>query len=47
MIDNINLAINGSTECWVAKFLDAMVVIGAVSHEDLNACKHVNDYVTL
>jgi len=47
MIDNINLAINGSTECWVAKFFHAMVVIGAVSYEDLKACKHVNDYVSL
>ncbi len=47
MVDNINLMIAGSNDCWVAKFMHSMAHIGIISHQNLNACKLVDDYTAL
>ena len=47
MKDNIKLMLDGSTDCWVAKFLQSMKCIGAISAEALTSCATVEDCISL
>ena len=47
MRDNIALMLEGCHDCWAAKFLKAMVALGAISDEALATCRTVNECVTL
>jgi len=46
MIDNITLSMSTSN-CWVSKFMKALVGIGVISVSDLQACTSVDDFVKL
>jgi hypothetical protein len=46
MFDNITLSMS-TTNCWVSKFMKALVAIGVISGNDLEACTSVTDFVQL
>jgi hypothetical protein len=44
MIDNITLSMS-TTNCWVSMIIKALVAIGIISGNDLEACTSVTDFV--
>jgi len=47
MHDNIQLAVDGCSKCWVAKFIQSLVLIDALSQQALDACVTIHDYTAL
>jgi hypothetical protein len=44
---NIQLKLDGSTKCWVSKFLTSLVTVQVISSEQLSRCTCIEDVVAL
>ena len=45
--DNIQLFVEGCKGCWVAKFMNSLVKISALTEEDVARCATIDDFVAL